>query len=501
MRVALGVDIGSSSVKVLAVDKTGATIAAAKREYTTRSPRKGWVEVDPEHWYKASTEAIRACVEGHGLGPECVVGLAVDGPAHSVALLDNSFAPVRMSLHWADLRAKGICEQLTVDGRAALVEQTTLQRIHPSWTLPQLLWLKANEPDEWSRVARVLATKDYVRHRLVGGYVTDGYDAVGTMLYDPLLRQWSEELLGMLNWSADQMPSVCGSSEVAGYIQRESAEDTGLAVGTPVLVGMSDTLAEADSVGVRVDGEHFFKLATSGTVGVIAQRPAVRRGALIYPAFEDGQWINCAVTNNGATPLPWFIRRVLGSHVEPTEVLEMACTSRPGASGVVFVPFLNGERSPYWDASLEGGFFGLTASTAPEDLARAVVEGVVYSLRDAQGVVADLFGGTPSHLIGGGAASDLWAQLIADVTGQPVVRHSAFSSAVGSAGLVWQSVLRDSDGNAGEWVQPTAGEVFSPSRDSAGYQDHFRRYKAAVVAAAQFAAGSDGGSSTPGADS
>lgn len=271
--VLIGVDVGSSGAKASALDSRGRILAVSDtHSYPTHYPRPGWAEQNPEDWYAAACAAIRQCVGAGRTAPQTVAGLAVVGPAHNVALMDEAGNLPGPTIHWSDLRSAPQCERLE-RLYGAEIFRTTGQPVNPSWTLAQLLWLKENEPDCWARLRRVLATKDYVRYRLTGVYATDVYDAIGLQLYDLHGDHWFPEMCALIDFPVEWLPPVLPSFAVGGGLLPNAAEATGLRPGTPVAVGSADVTVEAFGIGAVEPGCAIVKLGTAGCINLVTAAP------------------------------------------------------------------------------------------------------------------------------------------------------------------------------------------------------------------------------------
>jgi len=479
--VVLGIDVGSSSAKAVAVDQNGEVLAEASHPYTVTRPTPGRAEVDADDWHRAAEAVIQGCLAQ--LGQSKVVGLAVDGPAHNVALLNDEGAVLAPVLHWSDLRSKPQADRLDRES-GEMIERLSLHPSNPSWTLAQLAWIREEWPEIFAATSSIQVTKDFVRYRLTGEITTDPYDAVGTQLYDSLRVEWSDELCALVGLSASDMSRVIEAHEQAGEILPAAAASTGLAVGTPVFTGSGDTTAEAIGVGMSEIGETVIKLATSGTVLTLAEKPEPDPTLLTYPYVVPPLWIAMASTNAGASSMKWFqttFLQAIGGSDSVESVGELAAQSPPGADGVLFHPFLSGERSPYWDPNLRAAFTGVSASTSLGDMARAVMEGVALSLRDGASALERTGHVLRScRLIGGGARSDEWTQIMADVFAKPLDRTTIAASAYGTAliagvGLGWFD-WRDTPE-----ATDSHRRVFEPNAgNTERYDEMFDRYREMV---------------------
>lgn len=442
MPVLIGIDVGSSDCKVIAVDDRGTVLGSASHSYPTYYPQPGWAEQDAEAWYHAACSSVKACIERGQINPRQVVGIAVDGPAHNVALLDSRDAPVSSVIHWSDLRSTPQAERLETSHGAHIFD-VCYSRVNPSWTLTQILWLKEMQPAVWQRVRRILVTKDYVRYRLTGQYCTDPYDAIGTQLYDVAARCWSAELCALIDLDPDLLPPVMMPFVSGGMLQPQPAQDMGLTAGIPVAVGSGDSVVEAMGIGALRPGQCLVKLGTAANVNLVTSEPRPSAHSITYPHVVQPHWFTITATNSGTATLRWFRDTFCREEVERAAqdgtsayalIDALAAESPPGASGLIFHPYLMGERSPYWDPRLRGDFVGISAQHQRRHFARAVLEGVAFSLRDCLHIIETL--GEPIRevfVLGGGARSTLWRQMLCDVLGQPLHKPALESAALGSA--------------------------------------------------------------------
>lgn len=438
----LGIDVGSSDCKAMLVAPDGEIIASASQPYPTHYPRMGWAEQNPSDWYEAACAAVRACLKTANAAPERVLALAIDGPAHNVALLDAHGDVIRPTLHWSDLRSAPQSERLEAEMGERIFD-LTFSRVNPSWTLTQLLWLREHEPEHWSRLRHILVTKDYVRYRFTGEYVTDPYDAVGTQMYDVRAESWSDELCARLDFDLNHLPRVCAPTDIAGSLLSDAAADTGLLRGTPVLVGSGDSVVEAFGIGAVEAGDCIVKLSTAANVNMVLSEPLPSKQSITYPHVMPGQWFTITATNSGASTMRWFRDTFCRLEVEQarergvnvyTLIDQLVEGAPPGADGLMFHPYLMGERSPYWNPHLRGDFVGINARHDAHHFARAILEGVAYSIKDCFEVLRGL--GQPIRrvsLIGGGAKSKIWREVICNVLGIPLRKPKVEDAAFGSA--------------------------------------------------------------------
>jgi xylulokinase len=419
--VVVGLDIGTSGVRALAVDTTGDVVADASAEYPILTPKPGWSEQHPEDWWKAVSTVLRAVATAtHGQ----VVGIGLAGQMHGSVFLDSRDRIIRPALLWNDQRTDRQCRQITETiGRDNLVAITGNPAL-TGFQAPKLLWLRDEEPDNFKQVAHLLLPKDYIRLQLSHEYATDASDASGTLLLDLRQRRWSTEILNALAIPDRWLPTVYESPMAAGTLDPHAAAELGLPPGIPIAAGAGDNAAAAVGIGVVEDGLISSSIGSSGVLFAnmtkIEPDPSGRLHAFCH-AVPEGYHL-LGVTLAAGASLRWW-RSVLNSEDGYGALSELAATAPPGSEGLIFLPYLTGERTPHLDPFARGAFFGLTSRHGPAHLTRALMEGVVFSLADSLAIMIELgLSIQQIRVIGGGARSPLWRQIQADVFGMPVYR-------------------------------------------------------------------------------
>jgi xylulokinase len=425
----VGLDVGTSSVKGIAIDGDGAVLAVAERGYPLSTPRPGWSEQDPDDWWRGAAEVLEE------LDAATAAGIGLSGQMHGLVALDEHDRPLRPAILWNDGRTQAQCEEIEARiGFARLVELTG-NRALAGFTAPKLLWLAEHEPDVYGRIAHVLLPKDYVRLKLTGEHAIDVADASGTLLFDVAARTWSSEVVSALGVDPAWLPSVHESPSVAGVTHG----------GVPVAAGAGDQAAGALGVGVVAEGgPASVVLGTSGVVFAALDRYAHDPEARVHAFCHavPSAWHVMGVMLSAAGSLQWLRETVGGTY---DELLAGAAEWEPGAEGLLFAPYLAGERTPHADAGARGAFAGLSLRHDRGALARAVLEGVAFGLRDALDLVDEL-GGRPrvGRVSGGGGRSELWLQIVASVLEMPleatvVDEGAAYGAALlgGVAAGVW----------------------------------------------------------------
>ena len=456
----LGIDVGTGGTRAVVVDGGGAVVASATAEHAQfASPETGWAEQDPRDWWRAAAEAVRAVLAGEGVGAEEIAGVGFSGQMHGCVLLDAAGEVLRPALIWCDQRTEEQSRALTARiGAERLIELVSNPAL-TNFTLTKMLWVREHEPELWARVRTVLLPKDYVRLRLTGERATDVADASGTLLFDVARRRWSREMLAAVEMDESLLPASFESPEITGRVSREGAEATGLREGTPVVAGAGDQAAGAVGMGIVRPGAVSATIGTSGVVFAATDRPALDRAGRLHTFCHavPGRWHVMGVTQAAGLSLRWF-RDTFGAGREdgrdPYERLsEEAAAAPPGSDGVLWAPYLMGERTPHLDPGARAALVGLAASHTRGHVVRAVLEGVAFSLRDTLTIFGEMNVAVDNiRLGGGGARSPLWRQIQADVYGHAVETLAAEEGAAYGAALlagvgagVWSSVEEASD--------------------------------------------------------
>jgi xylulokinase len=481
MKVLLGLDIGTSGVRVLAVDEFGKVVAEASAEHPLYTPKPGWTEQNPEDWWQASKEALgKAAVQTGQAGGE-VVGIGLSGQMHGSVFLDSSDEVIRPALLWNDQRTEEQCAEIT----DAVGEERLIQLSgNPALTgfqAPKVLWLRDEEPENYDRLAHVLLPKDYVRLRLTGEHATDVSDAAGTLFLDVGSRDWSKEILAALDVPEEWMPKVYEGPESTGVLREEVAEELGLPAGIPVAAGGGDNAAAAVGVGVVREGVVSSSVGTSGVIFAHAEEftpdPSGRLHAFCHTV--PGAYHLMGVTLSAGGSLSWW-HDLLGGEYGYDELSEMASSAPPGSEGLLFLPYLSGERTPHSDPAARGSFFGLTNRHGKEHMTRALMEGVIFSLKESLEIMQEL--GTPIEqvrAIGGGARGELWRQLQADIYGMPIYRTTIDEGpAYGAALLAGVAAGIYGDVQEASARVDLRDEVTEPEDKNANlYQEYFEAYR------------------------
>ncbi len=451
----LGIDVGTGGTRALLIDETGRVVASATEEHEPfASPRIGWAEQRPEDWWRACGVAVRKALAAAGLAGDAVGCVGFSGQMHGAVMLDAADRVVRPALIWCDVRTETQCRDFTRKVGADRLIRLTCNPALPNFTLTKFLWVRENEPENWRRVRSVMLPKDYVRFRLTGSRATDVADASGTLLLDVANRRWSGEVLEAAEMDASVLPELYESPDVCGAVSATGAAATGLKAGTPVVAGAGDQAAGATGMGIAAPGAVSATIGTSGVVFAATDTPALdARGRLhTFCHAVPGRWHVMGVTQAAGLSLRWFRDRFGAGDDDGRDPYERltdgAARVEPGADGLLWAPYLMGERTPHLDPNARGALVGLTASHTRDHIVRAILEGVAFSLRDSFTLFEEM--GVPVKSVrlgGGGARSALWRQIQADVYGREVEiveaeEGAAYGAAIlaGVGAKIWGSV-------------------------------------------------------------
>jgi len=452
----LGIDVGTGGTRAIVVRGDGRVVGSATADHPPfASPQIGWAEQQPEDWWRAATLAVRDALSNGRVSGADVACVGFSGQMHGAVMLDAHDVPVRPALMWCDVRTARQSLDLTERIGAERLIQLTCNPALPNFTLTKLLWTRDHEPERWSRVRSVMLPKDYVRFRLTGERATDVADASGTLMLDVARRRWSDEMLQAAGVDRALLPALYESPDVCGAVSFSGAEATLLTAGTPVVAGAGDQAAGATGMGVVTPAAVSATIGTSGVVFAATDRPAVDpRGRLhTFCHAIPGRWHVMGVTQAAGFSLRWF-RDQLAPDVargdgDPYDRLTAeAATVAPGAEGLLWAPYLMGERTPHLDPAARGALVGLTASHTRAHIVRAILEGVAFSLKETLTIFDEMRVPVGRvRLGGGGARSALWRQIQADVYGRDVEiveaeEGAAYGAAIlaGVGARLWPSV-------------------------------------------------------------
>jgi xylulokinase len=482
--VFLGIDIGTGGTRAVLVNAQGKLVASASCEHAAfRSPQPGWAEQDPEDWWRAAQQAIRDVLTA---GKASVEAVGLTGQMHGAVMLDAAGRVLRPSLIWCDQRTDAECEWLHNQiGRARLIELTANPAL-PNFTLTKLLWVRRHEPEIFARIAHVLCPKDYVRYRLTGTYAMDVQEASGTLLLDVAHRRWSAEVARIAGIPQAWLPELYESPEVCAKISSGAASATSLTAGTPVVAGAGDQGAGAVGMGILEPGAVSATIGTSGVVFAATDAPSRDPLGRLHTFCHavPGRWHVMGVTQAAGLSLRW-LRDTIAPGADYDTLTAGAAKAPAGSDGLLWTPYLLGERTPHLDSQARAALVGLTAGHTRDHLARAVLEGVAYSLKDTFTLFAEL--GIPVkgvRLGGGGARSPLWREIQAAVYGyrcdvlvaeEGAAFGAALLAGVGAKG--WPN-LEAACGTAIEVAQQIEPDSGSVRRYAEGYKAYRKVYPA-----------------------
>jgi xylulokinase len=456
----LGIDIGTSGTKTLICDEEGAVLATAMAEHPISSPRPGWSEQNPQDWWDASCKATKAVLRKAKIKAGDIGAIGLSGQMHGSVFLGDGVKALRPALLWNDQRTAEQCQEIEskAGGRAALIELVANPAL-TGFTAPKILWVRQHEPKVYARTKHILLPKDYIRFRMTGEYATEVSDASGTLLLDVVNRGWSSRLLELLEIDRSLLPRLHESPEITGTLSAAAADEMGLVAGIPVVGGAGDQAAGAVGNGIVAAGIVSATLGTSGVVFAHSEQPTRDPQGRVHTMCHavPGKWcvFGCMLSAGGS--FQW-LRNQLGQaeisaakkrRVDPYELLVAEAQAAPiGCEGLFFLPYLTGERCPHPDPLARGGWIGLTARSTRAMLIRSLLEGVTFGMRDALEIMRQMgISISQVRASGGGARSDFWRHLQADIYNSPIVLTNAVEGpAYGVALLagvgagVWSSV-------------------------------------------------------------
>lgn len=426
----LGIDIGTSSTKTLLIDEAGRAVAESTADYPVLTPKPGWTEQDPEGWWQATVKTVREVMTKSGLKPADVRAIGLSGQMHGSVFLDKKGQVIRPALLWNDQRTGAETEEITkrAGGRKKLIKLVANPAL-TGFQAPKILWLRNNEPKNFAKLSSVLLPKDDIRRRLTGVFATEVSDASGTLLLDVVKRRWSGKLLEALELDANLLPEVFESEDVTGTLTAEAAEMLGLTTECKVVGGAGDCAAGAIGNGVVKSGVLSTSIGTSGVMFVHSDEPQYDAGGRLHTFCHAvrGKWHMMGVNLSSGGSLQWWVESVLGglSSDQLSGLYELATKEATeisaGSEKLLFLPYLSGERTPHADPHARGSFVGLGLNHGRAAMTRAIMEGIVFALRDSLEIIRSL--DVPVKQIrvsGGGSKNPLFRQMQADIFGKKV---------------------------------------------------------------------------------
>lgn len=427
MEYLLGIDIGTSGTKTVLFDRGGNPISSSTAEYPLYQPQIGWAEQEPLDWWKAVCITINAVIKDSNINPELISGIGLSGQMHGLVMLDEDGNILRKSIIWCDQRTAKECAEITEKvGEKRLIDITANPAL-TGFTASKILWVRNNEPEIYKKCRKILLPKDYIRYMLTGEFATEVSDASGMQLLDIKNRCWSKEVLNALDIPIEYLGEVHESIVVSGKVHKKAAEVTGLKEGTPVVGGAGDQAAGAIGNGIIRSGQISSTIGTSGVVFAHLDNPIIDKKGRVHTFCHavPGAWHMMGVTQGAGLSLKWFRDNFCTNEIEVAKIMDIdpyvlmtkeAEKVPVGSRGVIYLPYLMGERTPHLNPKAKGVFFGISAAHTKNDMLRAVIEGVSYSLLDCMEIIKDT-GINPTNVMvsGGGGKSQLWRQILADM--------------------------------------------------------------------------------------
>ena len=491
MKYLIGLDVGTSGAKCIMIDENGKVIASSTQEYPLSTPRPGWAEQNPEDWWNGIVAGLKAIIAKANVNPADIAGLSYSGQMHGLVALDENNEVIRPAILWCDQRTQKQCDWITekAGGLEKLLTYTN-NRMLTGYTGGKILWLRDEEPDNFAKMKVFVCPKDYIRFRMTGEIMIDVSDASGTGFFDTKNRVWSDELIEIAGLDKAIFPKAVESTTLAGYVTCDVAALTGLPEGLPCYAGGGDAVIQAVGSGLVKPGILGVVIGTSGnvTMGLDHYEDNPNGDLQMFCGNEPGLWTDFGCTLSSGGSYRWYRDTLCENAIAESKASgenvynimgKDAEASVPGANGVVFTPYLSGERCPYPDPNARGSFYGVSLATTRADITRSVMEGVTYSLNQLVEIFGNFTTNEKVYTSGGGAASPLWRQMQADIFNLPVYTMSAASEggaygAVLVAGVgagIWKDL-----GEAVQVIHPET-EVFPIAENQPGYRKSYEIYK------------------------
>ncbi len=490
----LGIDISTTGAKALLINKTGQVISSATSPLSLSTPRPLWSEQDPGDWWVGIRQSIREALAKADVNSSDIAAIGLTGQMHGLVLLDQQGQVLRPAILWNDQRTGEQCAEIRARlGKERLIQITGNDAL-TGFTAPKILWVQQNEPEVWAKARHILLPKDYIRFKLTGEFAVDRAGGAGTILFDLKTRTWSDEVVTALEIPRDMLPPTYEGPEITGQINDRAASETGLVVGTPVVGGGGDQAAQAVGVGAVQPGIIALTLGTSGVVFAATEAPLVEPQGRLHAFCHavPGRWHFMGVMLSAAGSLQWY-RDTLAPGVSFDDLVDEAANIPPGSEGLLFLPYLTGERTPHPDPLARGAWVGLTVRHTRAHITRSVLEGVAFGIKDSFTLIqaSGLAAIEQVRISGGGAKSPLWRQIMADVLEAELVTVNTTEGAAFGAALLAAvgAGLYDSVVDACEATIQVTGRTSPYASAATIYRDYYPRYRALYPAlAAEFAA-------------
>lgn len=472
----IGIDLGTSAVKLLLMEGSGRILKIVSREYPISFPKPGWSEQNPYDWYEQSIEGIKELLEGSDKSR--VAGISFGGQMHGLVALDAQDEVIRPAILWNDGRTAEECDYLNNEIGKSRLSEYTANIAFAGFTAPKVLWMKNEEPENFARIAKIMLPKDYLAYRLCGVHCTDVSDASGTLYFDVKNRTWSKEMCEICGIQKEWLPKIFESYEAVGTIRPEIAAELGISSDVKIAAGAGDNAAAAVGTGTVGDGACNISLGTSGTVFISTEKFGVdQNNALHSFAHADGTYHLMGCMLSAASCNKWWMDEIIGT---TDYAAEQAAITKLGENHVFFLPYLMGERSPHNDPNARGTFIGLTMDSTRADMTQAVLEGVAFALRDSFEVAKSLgIRIERTKICGGGAKSPLWKQIIANVLNVKVdILENEEGPSMGGAMLAAVACGEYADVSAAADAIVRVVDTVEPSRElAAKYEERYRKFR------------------------
>lgn len=480
----IGIDHGTGGCQVTCINSQGEIIAESYTPYPSHHPKPKWVEQSPVDWINAAIKGIKDITKNFKDDEKTKIkAISFSGPAHVAVLLDKNNNVLRNPIMWNDQRSGDEAEYLA-NNHYDLIFNETNHKPTPTWTICHLLWLQKHEKSIFDNIDKILFEKDYIRYRFSGEFGTDLVEAEGSMLFNYHTKNWSDVLCSLASVPQSWLPSVYGPTDQLGTLTNEMASTLNIPSGIPIIVGSVDTAAEILASGVNKKGDSVVKIATAGNFTILDNNLQTNTNLTGYNFLLDDIYYLNSATNSAASSFRWFkesfyqdYEEKYGSEDVYLKIDEEIEKVNPGSDGLLFHPYLTGERSPYWDANLKASFFGVTARHNREHFARSVLEGVAFSIKDASLEFPSLPTDT-IKIIGGGSKSKIWTQIMADIFNlefeAPKFSDSSFgTSLIAATAVGWYTNLQ----SAVEQTQTITRKICPIPENVQIYEDLFQIYK------------------------
>ncbi len=482
MRYFIGIDTSTTATKALLIDETGKVTGVVSTTYPYETPRPLWSEQDPELWWDATIRSLRSLIKKTGVSLRDIIGIGLTGQMHGLVLLDEHGEVLRPAILWNDQRTGAQCDEIrTRLGKENLIKITGNDAL-TGFTAPKILWVAENEPEIYARARHVLLPKDYIRYRLTGEYAMDKADGSGTILFDLKQRDWSPEVVSALGIPPEWLPPTYEGPEVSGHVSPQAEAETGILQGTPVIGGGGDQAAQAVGVGAVHPGIIALTLGTSGVVFATTQSPLIEREGRLHAFCHavPGLWHFMGVMLSAAGSLQWY-RDTIAPGADFDELVNEAHDVPAGSEGLLFLPYLTGERTPHPDPLARAAWVGLTVRHTRAHMTRSVLEGVAFGIKDSFTLIqnAGLGNIEQVRVSGGGAKSPLWRQIMADVLGVELVTVNTTEGAAFGAALlagVGAGVFANVPAACKATIQVTGRTT--PTTATETYQKNYPHYQA-----------------------